>query len=200
MFRYVVRRLLQMVLVFFGTTLIVYWLMSAARSDPIQALVGERPVSPAVRAQLTAQYHLADPFIVQYLAYIGRLLRGDLGTQISGRSISAILANAWPYTIKLGLLAAVFVIVIGLAAGVVAGIRRGGVFDTVTLVITLGVIGIPVFVLGFIGQYVSGVKWKIFDVSVGGKPGLYPYVLPALILGALALGTAVRLTRTSIAE
>jgi peptide/nickel transport system permease protein/oligopeptide transport system permease protein len=200
MFRYVVRRLLQMVLVFFGTTLIVYWLMFAGRSDPIQALVGERPVSPQVREQLAAQYHLNDPFIVQYLNYMKNLLRGNFGTQISGRSIRAILQQAWPYTIKLGLLAAIFVIVLGLAAGIVAGVRRGSIFDTGTLVVTLGVIGIPVFVLGFVAQYLFGVRWKIFPVSVGGKTGLYPYLLPALILGALALGTAIRLTRTSIAE
>ncbi|HEX6873996.1 MAG TPA: ABC transporter permease [Micromonosporaceae bacterium] len=200
MFRYVVRRLLQMVLVFFGTTLIVYWLMFAGASDPIQALVGERPVSETVRQQLSEKYHLNDPFIVQYANYMKNLLQGDLGTQISGRQISEILANAWPYTIRLGLLAALFVIVGGLTAGIIAGIRRGGAFDTVTLVLTLLVIGIPVFVLGFMGQYLFAVKWKIFDVSVGDKTGIYPYLLPAFILGALALGTAVRLTRTSIAE
>jgi peptide/nickel transport system permease protein/oligopeptide transport system permease protein len=189
-----------MVLVFIGTTLIVYWLMFAGRSDPIQALAGERPVSPQVRAQLTAEYHLNDPFILQYLNYMKNLLQGNLGTQISGRPISGILESAWPYTIKLGLLAAGFVIVIGLAAGIIAGVRRGSIFDTATLVITLGVIGIPVFVIGFVAQYLFGVKWQIFPVSVGGRTGLYPYILPALILGALALGTAIRLTRTSIAE
>lgn len=200
MFRYVVRRLLQMILVFFGTTFIVYALMFAGSSDPIQALAGERPVGPQLRATLTAQYHLNDPFIVQYLRYMGNLLRGDFGTQISGRSIATILEQAWPYTLRLAAVALVVVVVFGITAGVVAGIRRGGIFDNSTLVVTLVIIGIPSFVLGFNLQYLLGVKWKIVPVTVNAQAGLSAYILPGIILGALALATAVRLTRTSIAE
>jgi len=200
MFRYIVRRLLQLVLVFFGTTFVVYGLMFAGTSDPIQALAGERPVSDQVRAALTARYHLDDPFLVRYLRYMGGLLRGDLGTQLNGRSIAGILDQAWPYTLRLGLLALAFVVVFGLGAGVVAGIRRGGVFDTATLLLTLVVIGVPSFVLGFNLQYLLGVRWKLVPVTVGRTSGLSAYLLPAAILGALALATAVRLTRTSVAE
>jgi peptide/nickel transport system permease protein/oligopeptide transport system permease protein len=200
MFRYIVRRLLQLVLVFVGTTFIVYALMFAGASDPIQALVGDRPVSAQVRRQLTAQYHLNDPFIVQYLRYMANLLHGDLGTQISGRPIAGVLQQAWPYTLRLTGLAIVFVVVLGVTAGVVAGIRRGGLFDHATLALTLVVIGIPTFVLGFNLQYLLGVKWKLVPVTVSSASGLNAYLLPAFILGALALATAVRLTRTSIAE
>jgi oligopeptide transport system permease protein len=201
MFRYVVRRLLQMILVFFGTTFIVYALMFAGSSDPIQALAGERPISPALRTTLTEQYHLNDPFVVQYLRYMGNLLRGDFGTQISGRSIAQILEQAWPYTLRLAAVALFVVIFIGITAGVVAGIRRGGIFDNSTLVITLVIIGIPTFVLGFNLQYLFGVKWKIAPISVvNSDAGISAYILPGIILGALALATAVRLTRTSIAE
>jgi peptide/nickel transport system permease protein/oligopeptide transport system permease protein len=200
MFRYVVRRLLQMVLVFFGTTFIVYALMFLGSSDPIQALAGERPVSPQLRAQLTEQYHLSDPFIVQYLRYMGNLLRGDFGTQISGRSIAAILQQAWPFTIRLALLSMVVVVVVGIGAGLIAGMRRNGIFDHATLALTLVVIGIPVFVLGFTLQYLLGVKWHLVHPSVPAGAGLNEYVLPAVILGSLALATSVRLTRTSIAE
>jgi oligopeptide transport system permease protein len=200
MFRYIVRRMLQMVLVFFGTTLVVYWLMFAGSNDPIQALVGERPVSAAVRAQLAERYHLNDPFLVQYAKYMGGLLRGDLGTQITGRPIGEILAAAWPYTINLALMAITFVIVFGLAAGVVAGLRRGGVFDTATLVLTLIVIGVPVFVVGFVSQYLFGVQWHVLPVTVSSDATLASMLLPALVLGALSLATAIRLTRTSVAE
>jgi oligopeptide transport system permease protein len=200
MFRYVVRRLLQMILVFFGTTFIVYALMFLGASDPIQALAGERPVSPTLRAQLTAQYHLDDPFIVQYLRYMGNLLRGDFGTQISGRSIGAILEQAWPFTIRLALMSLLIVIIFGLGAGLIAGTRRNGIFDHTTLILTLVVIGIPVFVLGFTLQYLLGVKWRVADPSVQPGAGLSAYILPAIILGSLALATSVRLTRTSIVE
>jgi len=199
MLRFVVRRLLQMILVFFGTTFIVYWLMFAGSTDPIQALAGERPISDAVRRELTERYHLDDPFLVRYANYMANLLRGDLGKQITGREVSEILAQAWPYTIKLGLLALAIVAVFGITAGVVAGIRRGGVFDNVTLMITLIVIGVPTFVTGFFAQYVLGVKIKIFPVtSTDGT--LHSLLLPAIILGALSLATAIRLTRTSVAE
>jgi oligopeptide transport system permease protein len=199
MFRYIVRRLLQMILVFFGTTLIVYALIVVGSSDPIQALAGERPVSAQLRTQLTAQYHLNDPFIVQYLRYMGNLLQGNFGTQISGKSIGAILQQAWPFTIRLTLMAMVFVIVIGIGAGLLAGIRRNGVFDHATLALTLVVIGIPVFVLGLFLQYLIGVR-LLHHPTVAPGAGLDQYVLPAIILGSLALATSVRLTRTSIVE
>ena len=200
MFRYIVRRLLQMVLVFIGTTFIVYALMFLGSSDPIQALVGDRPVSPQLRAALTQQYHLNDPFIVQYLRYIGNLLHGDFGTQISGRPIAQLLEQAWPFTLRLAAVAFVFVVVFGIGAGLVAGMRRGGIFDHGTLILTLVIIGIPVFVLGFNLQYLLGVKWRVVPVTVNPEAGLSAYILPGMILGALALATAIRLTRTSIVE
>lgn len=200
MFRYIVRRLLQMVLVFFGTTFIVYALMFAGSSDPIQALAGERPVTPQLRSTLTAQYHLNDPFLVQYANYMSRLLRGDLGTTLTGREISEILTDAWPYTIRLGLIAMVFVVIFGIVAGIISGIRRGGLFDNITLAVTLLVTGIPVFVIGYFTQYLLGVKWHLVSPTVNSEAGLASYLLPALILGSLASATAVRLTRTSIAE
>jgi peptide/nickel transport system permease protein/oligopeptide transport system permease protein len=198
--RFVVRRLLQMVVVFLGTTFVVYGLMFLTASDPIQALVGDRPVSPALRAQLTARYHLDDPFLVRYLRYLSGLLHGDFGTQLNGRSIGANLAQAWPFTMRLALLSLVMVVVLGLGAGVLAGARRGGAFDHATLGLTLVVVGVPVFVLGFTLQYLLGVKWHVVHATVQQGAGLDQYLLPAAILGALALATTVRLTRTSIAE
>jgi peptide/nickel transport system permease protein/oligopeptide transport system permease protein len=200
--RYIIRRLLQMVLTFFGTTLIVYALMFAAQTDPIQALVGERPVSQATRDYLTQRYHLdrhgVTGFFSRYWDYISHLLRGDLGQTLGGRSIGQILAQAWPYTLKLSAIAIVFVIVFGVTAGVVAGLRRGGLFDHATLALTLVVIGIPVFVLGFLGQYFLAVRWGIFPVN--NQNTLYSLILPALVLSSLSLATALRLTSASISE
>ena len=119
MFRYLVRRVLQMIVAFFGTTLIVYALMFAAQNDPIQALVGEKPVSPAQREFLTQKYHLdktgVGGFFYRYWDYISHLLRGDLGESLTGRPISDILKQAWPYTLKMAGLAIFFVIVFGVA-------------------------------------------------------------------------------------
>jgi oligopeptide transport system permease protein len=203
MFRYIVRRLLQMVLAFFGTTLLVYAMMFAAQGDPIQALAGEKPVSISQRIALTKRFHLDKHgfggFLYRYWDYVSHLMRGDFGQTFAGRPISDVLTEAWPFTIKLSLMAVVFIIIFGIVGGVVSGIRRGGVFDNTTLLLSLVVIGIPVFVLGIIAQYLLGAKWKVFPVT-GNDGTLYSLLLPAIILGLLNLATTLRLTRTSVAE
>ncbi len=202
MVRFVVRRLLQMVVAFFGTTLVVYAMMFAAQGDPIQALAGEKPVSAAQRAYLTERFQLDRTgfggFWYRYADYVAHLLRGDLGQTLSLRPISAVLAQAWPYTLRLTGIAMVFVVLFGVTAGVVAGMRKGGIVDHATLLLTLVVIGVPVVVLGFLGQYLLGIRWAVFPVANQGT--LYSLVLPALLLGALSLATTVRLTRASVAE
>ncbi len=204
MFRYIVRRLLQMVLAFFGTTLIVYALMFAGQGDPIQALAGERPVSAVQRAYLTEKFHLdktgIDGFFYRYFDYLGNLVRGDLGESLTGRRISDIMAAAWPVTAKLALIAIVVAIVFGVTAGVIAGLRRGSFFDNSTLLLTLLVLGVPTIVLAPLAQYFLGVKWPLFPPTAGAQPSLYALLLPGIVLGSLSLATALRLTRTSVAE
>ncbi len=200
MLRYLTRRALQMVVAFFGTTLLVYALMFKIAGDPLQALAGERPISPSQRVQLTEQYHLNEPFLVQYGYYMSGLLTGDLGRTLAGRPIAEVLAEAWPRTIRLALLALTIVLVFGVAGGVVAGLWRGGIFDHTTLALTLVVIGIPVFVLGTVFQTVFAVQLGWFRPSYAPELGLATYILPAIVLGLLSLATAMRLTRASVAE
>ncbi len=200
MLRFLARRLLQMVVAFFGTTLLVYALMFKIAGDPLQALAGERPLNASHRAPLTAQYHLDEPFLVQYGYYMRGLVTGNLGRTLAGRPIAEVLAEAWPRTIRLGLLALALVVAFGVTGGVVAGLRRGGPFDHLTLAFTLVVIGIPVFVLGTVMQTVFAVQLGWFRPSYAPELGLATYVLPAIVLALLTLATAMRLTRTSVAE
>ncbi|MDW5324491.1 ABC transporter permease [Plantactinospora sp. KLBMP9567] len=204
MFRYIVRRLLQMVLAFFGTTLIVYALMFAGQGDPIQALAGERPVSEAQRAYLTEKFHLDQTgvggFFYRYFDYVGNLLRGDLGDSLTGRKIGDMLAQAWPVTMKLAIIGLLVAILVGVTAGVIAGLRRGGIFDNATLALTLLVLGIPTIVLAPLAQYFLGVKLPLFPPTAGSEPSVYALLLPGIVLGSLSLATALRLTRTSVAE
>ncbi len=200
MSRFLVRRLLQSVLTFFGATLIVYALMFSIATDPLQALAGERPLNESQRAQLTAQYHLDRPFLVQYGYYIGGLLTGNLGRTIAGRPIADVLAESWPRTIQLTLVTMVIVIAIGVTGGVVAGLRRGGVFDQTSLALTLVIIGTPIFVLGTVFQTVFAVELGWFRPSFAPELGIATYFLPAIVLGLLSLATTMRLTRTSVAE
>jgi oligopeptide transport system permease protein len=198
--RYLAQRLLQAALTFVGATLIVYALMFSIASDPLQALAGERPLSASQRAQLTAQYRLDQPFLVQYGHYMKGLLTGDLGRTITGRPIADVLAEAWPRTLRLALIAMAVVVVFGVAGGVVAGLRRGAVFDQSSLALTLVVIGTPVFVVGTVFQTVFAVELGWFRPSYAPELGLATYVLPAIVLGLLSLATTMRLTRTAVVE
>ncbi|HWH01323.1 MAG TPA: ABC transporter permease [Pilimelia sp.] len=200
MFRYIVRRLLQMVLTFFGATFIVYALMFANQGDPIQVLAGERPVSDALRAELTARYHLDKPFIVQYGYYMRGMLTGDFGESLTGRSIAEMMAQAWPVTAKLALMALIFAVLFGVTAGVVAGIRRSGIFDHVTLIVTLILLSIPIVVLAPMARLLFGVKLRWVPATAGAEPNLWALLVPALILGSLAMATQLRVTRASVAE
>ncbi|MGK5680870.1 ABC transporter permease [Actinoplanes sp. URMC 104] len=200
MFRYIVRRLLQMVLTFFGATFVVYALTFSFVDDPYQALVGERPLSSSQRAALDARYHLDDPFLTQYWHYVRNLLTGDFGESLTGRSIGAMLADAWLVTVRLSLLAVVIAAVIAVGAGVLSGIRRGGAFDTVTLVLTLAVLAMPIVVLAPLAQLVFGIQLGWFPVTATRDAGLHELLLPALVLGSLVVATELRVTRTAVAE
>jgi oligopeptide transport system permease protein len=200
MSRFVLRRLLQSVLTFFGATLIVYALMFSIASDPLQALAGERPLNESQRAQLTAQYHLDEPFLVQYGYYMRGLLSGDFGESLTGRSIAEMMMRAWPVTIKLAILAVAFSAIIGILAGLIAALRRGSMFDNTTLFLTLIVIAIPIIVLAPTLQFALGIELGLFPVTAGLDATWYALVLPAFVLGAGSLAVTLRLTRTSVAE
>jgi len=200
MFRYFVRRVLQGVLTFFGATFIVYALMFANQTDPLQALAGERPLPDNVRPALTERYHLDDPFIVQYGHYMRGLLTGDFGVSLTNRKISEMMSQAWPVTIRLAVLAMIIAVMISVTAGIISGIRRGGPFDTVTLVITLILLALPIVVLAPLAQLLFGIQLKWFPATAGADPGLFQLILPAAVLASLVIATEIRVTRASVAE
>lgn len=200
MWRYIGRRLLQMIPVFFGATLLLYALVFLMPGDPVEALGGDRGLSEAARERITAEYNLDKPFIVQYLLYIKGILTLDFGTTFSGQPVRAVMANAFPVTIKLALMALVFEAVFGILFGVIAGVRRGGIFDSTVLVVSLFVIAVPSFVIGFVLQYFVGVKWGILPVTVGRNETFTALLMPAIVLGALSFAYVLRLTRQSVSE
>ncbi|GFG74154.1 ABC transporter permease [Mycobacterium botniense] len=200
MARYLLRRLLIMLPVFFGATFLIYAMVFLLASDPIAVLGGDRAVNPAVAAQLRAQYHLDDPFWLQYMKYLGGIARGDLGQSFSGLPVSEVLAQAFPVTIRLTLIALTVETVLGVGFGVVAGLRRGGVFDAAVLLAGLVVIAVPIFVLGFVAQFVFGVKLGLAPVTVGDQATLRRLLLPGFVLGSVSFAYVVRLTRSAVAD
>ncbi|MDT5229247.1 MAG: oligopeptide transport system permease protein [Mycobacterium sp.] len=197
---YVVRRVAAMVPVFLGATLLIYGMVFLLPGDPIAALGGDRPLSPAVAAQLRAQYHLDDPFWLQYLHYLGGVVHGDLGRAYSGLAVSTVRAQAFPVTFKLALVALAVEAVFGIGFGVIAGLRQGGIFDGGVLIVSLIIIAVPIFVLGFLAQFVFGVRLGLAAVTVGDQPTFARLLLPGIVLGAASFAYVVRLTRSAVAE
>ncbi|MCT2339764.1 ABC transporter permease [Corynebacterium sp. p3-SID1056] len=198
--RYIVRRLLQMIPVFFGATLLLYALVFLMPGDPVAALGGDRGLTEAARARIEAEYNLDKPFLVQYLLYIKGIFVGDFGTTFSGQPVSSVMANAFPVTIKLALMAIAFEAIFGILFGFIAGIRRGGIFDSTILVASLIIIAVPSFVIGFVLQYLVGVKWGLLPVTVGRNETFEALLMPAVVLGALSCAYVIRLTRQSVSE
>ncbi|MBP2413530.1 oligopeptide transport system permease protein [Arthrobacter stackebrandtii] len=200
MLMFTFRRFLQLIPVFFGATLLVYFLVFATPGDPIAALSGGKPMAPAVEAALRAQYNLDQPFWVQYGLYLKNLVTLNLGQTFSGQDVSAVIARAYPVTARLAIMALTFEAVFGILFGVIAGLRKGKLFDSTVLVASLVVIAVPTFVLGFVLQLVVGVKLGWARPTVSGSAPWNELILPALVLGLVSLAYVIRLTRTSVGE
>ncbi|MGV9265127.1 ABC transporter permease [Kitasatospora sp. NPDC003701] len=204
--RYVIRRLIQAIPVLLGATLLIYALVHYLPGDPVQALAGEKRADPLVAEMIRQKYHLNDPFLLQYWNYISGVFQGNLGESLTGRSVTDMISEAFPYTVNLALVAFIIEAVMGVLAGVMAALRKGKFIDQLVLISTLFVISIPVFVTGFVLQLVLGVKLKtdygidFFPVSFNEEDGLRAYLLPAFVLASTSLAYVARLTRTSLME
>jgi oligopeptide transport system permease protein len=200
MFGYIVRRVLQAVPVFFGTTLLIYFMVFAMPGDPIVALFGDKGVNPAVAEQLRAQYHLDQPFIVQYLIYIGGVFRGDFGTSFSGQPVGNILAQTFPVTIRLAIIALLFEMIFGIGVGLISGLRKGKFFDSSALVISLIFISLPIFVIAFVAQFFIAIKLGWARATVSGAAEWTELILPAAVLATVSIAYIIRLTRSSVID
>ncbi|MDX2704939.1 ABC transporter permease [Streptomyces sp. PA03-6a] len=197
--RYVIRRLLQMIPVFVGTTVLIF-VMVYALGDPVQARCGDRACDPATAAQIRHDLYLDHPLWQQYLHYMGQIFRGDFGVAWNGQPVTELLATALPVTLRLTVLAILFEIVIGITLGVLTGLRRGRPADTATLLGTLVVISVPTFVTGYVLQYLLGVKWNLIAPSVSSEARFDELIVPAFVLALTSLAYVTRLTRTSVVE
>lgn len=199
--RYVLRRLLQLIPVFIGTTFLIYVLVWALPGDPFAGLCGERRCPDAFVARMTDQYNLNDNIVVQYVKYLGALVQGDFGQTFSGQSVGQLISLRFPVSIRLALIAVAIQIVIGVTAGVLTGLRGRGYLDNLVLVSTLFLISLPVFVTGFLlQQLLFKGEWSFLPVTVSNQARWNELLVPGFVLGALSMAFVTRLTRTSVAE
>ncbi|GAB2816757.1 ABC transporter permease [Alpinimonas psychrophila] len=200
MFGYILRRLLQAIPVFFGTTFLIYFMVFAMPGDPVVALFGQHGVNEAVAAQLRAQYHLDQPFIIQYFIYIGGIFRGDFGVSFSGQPVSEILLSTFPVTLRLATIALFLEMVLGITIGLISGLRKGKLFDSSTLVVSLILISLPIFVIAFVAQLVIGINLGWVRPTVSGTAPWNELILPGIVLATVSVAYIIRLTRESVIE
>lgn len=197
---YIVRRLLQAIPVFLGTTFLIYFMVFAMPGDPIVALFGDKTPPPQVIEALRERYHLDQPFIVQYLLFLGGIFRGDFGTSFSGEPVTEILARTFPVTLQLAVIAIFIEMVFGISVGLISGLRKGGIFDASALVVSLILISLPVFVVGFVCQYVFAIQLGWFRTTVSTGAPIQDLILPAIVLATISFAQIVRLTRASVID
>lgn len=226
--RYVIRRLLQFIPTVFFTMLLLHYITSVGiqlSGNPVRALFGDRTPSEAQLNALSAKLGLDDDCLDQkfnpcFGLFFDRLqgifLHFDFGVNLRGRPVIEMVADAVPFTLKIVVIAMLFQSIVGIAAGVLAGLRSGSFFDYLVKISTVFVISVPIFVLGIVVREYVGVKFGNVLRDIDWIPDLisrgvfsagfkveYPFaslVIPGLVLGAVSLATTARLTRTSIME
>ena len=193
-------RLAEFIIVVLGVTFIIYATVWALPGDPIAALGGDRPLPANVVAQLRAQFHLDEPLWQQYLRYLGGLFTGDLGTTFSGVPVADRMASRWPVTITLALTAWVIEVVLGVALGLISGLRRDSMIDRTVLFGTILATSIPVFVVAVSAQLVFGLQLGWFPIA--GTDAGWPtsYLLPSLVIALVGLASITRLMRGSVVD
>ncbi|MDN3056031.1 ABC transporter permease [Streptomyces hygroscopicus] len=197
--RYALRRLLQMIPVFLGSTFLIFFMVYAL-GDPVAALFGDKAPDPATAARIRRDLYLDEPLWRQYLHYMGQIFSGHFGTAFDGRPVTELMASAFPVTLRLTLVAVAFEVALGVTLGVLGGLRRGRGLDTSVLLLTLVVVSVPTFVSGTVLQYLFGVSWGWARPSVSPEAPLTELLLPGVVLGLVSLAYTTRLTRTSIVE
>ncbi len=198
---YILRRLVQMLVVLLGASLVLFACLFVVPGDPIDAVAGEGPrIDAATRARLSERYHLDDPLPSQYLHWASRLLHGDLGESYRlRRPVTKILGEKLGNTADLAVAALVCQAAIGIAAGVVAAVFRRSFLDTAVQLATTLAIAVPLFVVGLALQHTFALRLGWLPLH-GRSEGLRAIILPALTLGSVGAAMVARLMRAALVE
>lgn len=228
MARYIATRLLNLIPVLLGITLLVFAFLHLIPGDPAQVMAGER-ASPETVAALREQLGLNKPLPLQYLLFLGNVLRFNLGYSIiSGASILQELTTRWPATFELSVAAMLIALILGIPAGVLAAVRKNSPIDNLTMSGSLLGVSMPVFWLGLLLIYLFAVNLQWLppglrlsqDVALSFKPitgfyildallqlnwrvlkdALFHLILPALTLSTIPLAIIARITRSAMLE
>jgi peptide/nickel transport system permease protein len=203
--RFLLGRLGRLVAILVFASMLVFGAVYLAPGSPISVLSGGRTLTPEQVQRLTEQYHLDDPLLSRYWAWLSGALTGDFGQSLASReSVLTLIADRAGTTVLLVLYATVLIVVIGLTLGAVAALRRGKA-DTAIVMGTGAMAAVPSFVAATVLVSVFAVRLPWFPVfgdgagtGMGGR--LWHLTLPAVALALAAMGVSARVTRTSVLQ
>ncbi|MCL6449933.1 MAG: ABC transporter permease [Acetobacteraceae bacterium] len=178
MYAYIVRRLALTIVVLLGITIMTFAISNLIPADPARYAAGLE-AGPEQVEKLRRELGLDRPPLVQYFNYMKNLLRGNLGISVASRRPVAVdVAEYFPATLELVLVAFVLTVIIGVPSGVMAAVRKDSLGDALTRVPSLVAVGLPIFWLGLMGQFL--LYWKYHLLPVGGRLGTFTASPPAI--------------------
>ena len=194
----VLKRFLSIIPVLLGVIVLIFIMLRIVPGDPATILLGEH-VSADTVERLTKSMNLDQPLGMQLLSYIVNALHGDLGTSYTmKRSVTSLILQSFPYTVKLSLMAAVFAWAVGLTSGIIAAIKQNKLPDRLFMGFSLAGISVPIFMTSLFLQYMLAFRVKLFALTSDGS--FITMILPAIALGWNSAGSIARMTRSSLLE
>ena len=199
MLRYALLRLLGAIPTLLLVIVLAFLMVHAAPGGPFD---DERVLPPEIEANIARAYQLDEPLAQQFLSYMSGLLHGDLGPSYRYRdhTVSELIGSAFPLSLKLGAMAMVFAVVVGVGAGTVAALRRNSLLDRIVMALALTGISIPVFVIAPVLVLLFAVHLQWLPAGWSGSEGLARFLLPAFSLALPQIAYIARLTRASMIE
>ena len=211
MLMYIGRRILQMIPVFIGVTIILFIMRAPGiiPGDPVRMIAGEKSITPVLYNQIRKENGLDKPLYVQYGMFFDKLVHGDLGQSYQQqRPVSKILWEGFPNTLKLAGTAILIEALFGLGAGILSAVKRYSFWDVFVTLSTSVLVSLPVFWLGMLLQVLFGIKFKEWGLPYLPTSGMtgdqFPQVLhlvlPAVTLASVSTAYAARIARSQLLE
>ncbi len=201
MFSYFGKRLLFLIPLWLGISLIAFFFLQLTPGDPAEILLRKEGIEPTPEAlqSLRRELGLEDAFYIQYGRWLWKVIQLDFGTSYrTGESVAKEIFRRLPATLELTSVAFLFIVILALSIGLLSTLREHRTFDRIGLILAIIGASIPGFWLGLLLIYLFSVKLGWFPVM--GRAGLSYIVLPAITLGFGAAVTQARLLRTSLTE
>ena len=200
MLRYILARLLGIIGVLLGVSLITFLFMHAVPGGPFDALnKQEIPLPEHIRATLMEKYHLDRPIYVQYVSYIVNVLRGDWGVSFRyGEPVTAFIARSWPVTIQLGLLTMVVAVIVGGVLGTLSALRPNSWIDYLTSIAVVTNLVTPTFVVAVLMIVIFSVQLRWLPTGGWGTP--QQMIMPVIAYALGPAATIARYVRSSMLE